>query len=64
MTAAAGEAKAAVYWRSEAAKFKEVAHGAEDHAHQAEFLEFARACEAVAASVEHRAGDRASDRRP
>lgn len=46
---------AAMYWREEAAKFKEVAQIAEDHTHQAELLEFARACEAVASSVAHRA---------
>jgi hypothetical protein len=45
----------ALYWWEEAAKFKAVAKQAEDEAQQAELLELAKACEAVAISVEHRA---------
>jgi hypothetical protein len=44
----------AFYWWVEAAKFKQVAQVAEDHAQQTELLELAKACEAVAISVERR----------
>lgn len=44
----------ATYWWDQAAKFKEKARAADDVAQQAELLELAEACEAVAIDVEDR----------
>ena len=44
----------ALFWREEAATFRQVAHGFEDPEQQQELLQLAQACEAVALSLEHR----------
>ena len=45
----------ALFWREEAATFRQVAHGFDDPEQQQELLQLAQACEAVALSLEHRA---------
>jgi hypothetical protein len=45
----------AIYWWDQAAKFKDEAQASQDTARQAEFLDLAQACEAVAIDIEDRA---------
>jgi hypothetical protein len=45
----------AIYWWDQAAKFQEEALTLQDAAQQAEFLDLAQACEAVAIDIEDRA---------